>query len=104
MHGRVDARHRRRGHLGLDRHPRRARCCATRSRPCSKLEEHLGERVIGQDHALDVIGQTHPDRRAPASRTRQAHRASSCSWARAASARPRPRWRWPTCSTAASAT
>jgi type VI secretion system protein VasG len=63
----------------------------------------LGERVIGQDHALEP-SRSASARPRPASTIPTSRSASSCSWGRAASARPRPRWRSPTCSTAASRT
>ena len=68
------------------------------------LEKHLGARVIGQDHALEVISQRIRTSRAGLEDPEQADRRLPARRARAASARPRRRWRWPTCSTAASAT
>ena len=68
------------------------------------LEERLEERVIGQAHALEAIGQRIRTARANLDGPAAADRRVPARRARAASARPRRRWPWPTCSTAASAT
>ena len=51
----------RRGRRRLDRHPGRPDGARTRSRPCCKLADTLGQRVIGQDHAHGDDRQAHPD-------------------------------------------
>ncbi len=67
-----------------------------------RLHEKLGERVIGQNHALEAIAQRIRTSRAnltdPRSRS-----ACSCSSVPAASARRRQLCRWPTASTAVNA-
>ena len=68
-----------------------------------KLEGHLGGRVIGQAHALEMISQR--VRTAAPAWTIPESRSACFFWsAPAASAKPKPRWRYPTCSSAANAT
>jgi type VI secretion system protein VasG len=57
-----------------------------------ELERHVGQRIIGQDHALEMISKR-VRTTAPRSRTRTSPRACSCSSARRASARRRRRSR-----------
>ena len=58
-----------------------------------KLEQHLGSRVIGQDHALGVIIHAHADVEGGHRGSRTSRWACSCWRDRRASARPKPRWR-----------
>ena len=90
----VDRRRHRRGRLPGDRHPGRAAHRRRRRTGCSRLEQHLHQRVIGQDDAV----RRSPRRsaaRGPGSATRTGPSAASCSSGRPASARPSWPGRWP---------
>ena len=67
------------------------------------LEQHLGARIIGQDHALAVLGERIRAARAGLGNPNTPAGRVPAGRARRASARPRPAWRSPTSSSAASA-
>ena len=78
----ADARVRRRADRGrsdlrLDRHSRR-QDAEGRDQTVLKLEKHLGERVIGQDHALGSRSASASARRAPAWKIPASRSACSC--------------------------
>ena len=94
-------RRHRRGRRAVDRHPGQPSCSrARRPKLVAAWRSALHERVVGQDEAIAGRRPTPSAAPAPASRTRAARSARSCSSARPASARPSSPGRSPSsCST-----